>query len=155
MIGALHLTIATPMEVVVDTPTATSVRAEDESGGFGIWPGHVDYLTALPASVVRWHGADGAPRFCAIRSGLMTVADGTRVSIACREAILGDDLHRLEDKVRDLRAHELEEDRKARVEHMRLHASAVRQMMRYLRPDMASLLDHPPSVGPDDGRGRG
>lgn len=154
MTSPLHLTIATPMEVVVDDPNATSVRAEDESGGFGIWPGHVDYLTALPASVVRWHGTDGVPQFCAIRSGLMTVADGTRVSIACREAILGKDLHRLEDTVRDLRAHELEEDRKARIEHMRLHASAVRQMMRFLRPDMTGLLDHPPSITPDDGRGR-
>ena len=51
MRGALHLTITTPMAMLVDAADVRSVRAEDESGHFGILPGHSDYLTALPASV--------------------------------------------------------------------------------------------------------
>lgn len=146
MTGALHLTISTPMDVLVDAPAAVSVRAEDESGGFGILPGHTDFLTALPASVVRWREAGGATHFCALRGGLMTVADGARVAIACREGILGDDLDALEAEVARLRSAEQDADRRARVEQMRLHASAVRQLMRFLRPDRPGAFDHPPAM---------
>ena len=152
MTGALHLTITTPMEIVVDAQVS-AVRAEDDSGAFGIWPGHEDYLTTLPVSVMRWHGEDGVPRFCAVRGGLITVTGGDTVAVACREAIPGPDLHRLESRVRDMRALTIETDRQARVEHIRLHASAVRQMMRFLRPDRPGVIDHPPSVTPD-GQGR-
>lgn len=142
----LHLTIATPMEVLVDEPAATSVRAEDESGGFGILPGHTDFLTALPASVVRWRGPDGVLHFCALRAGLMTVSEGQRVAIACREGILGDDLAALEAQVAKLRAEEADAERRTRVEQMRLHARAVRQLMRLLRPGQPGALEHPPAM---------
>ena len=46
-------------------------------------------------------------------------------------------LEDLEAKVRTVRAQELEADRKARVEQVRLHALAVRQLVRYLRPNPA------------------
>ena len=144
--SGLHLTIATPMEVLVDAPDVASLRAEDESGGFGILPGHADFLTALPASVVRWRGADGGWHFCALRAGMMTVAGGARVAIACREALLGDDLAALEADVAKLRGEEADAERRARVEQMRLHAQAVRQLMRFLRPDRPGAFDHPPSL---------
>ena len=60
MTDALHLTITTPATVLVDRDDVARVRAEDESGGFGILPGHADLLTVLPASVVRWRSGDGA-----------------------------------------------------------------------------------------------
>src|SRR5271169_868228 len=44
----------------------------------------------------------------------------------------------LEAKVRTVRAHQLEADRKARAEQVRLHALAVRQLVRYLRPNPAT-----------------
>lgn len=146
MTGALHLTVTTPMAVLVDEPNAGSVRAEDASGCFGILPGHTDFLTALPASVLRWRGPDGGMHFCALRAGLMTVSGGDRVAVACREGILGDDLAALESEVETLRAEEADADRRARVEQMRLHASAVRQLVRYLRPDMAGGLAHPSRI---------
>ncbi|NDR58437.1 F0F1 ATP synthase subunit epsilon [Aliiruegeria sabulilitoris] len=146
MKAGLHLNISTPTVILVEEPAAQSVRAEDESGGFGILPGHTEFLTALPASVVRWRDGDGRLRFCALRAGLMTVSGGNRVSIACREGILGDDLAALEAEVAKLRAAERDADRRARVEHMRLHASAVRQIIRYLRPGQAGALDHPPRI---------
>lgn len=141
----LALTIATPMRVLVDT-SAVSVRAEDESGGFGVQPGHTDLLTVLPASVVRWQEPDGRRRFCALRSGMLTVSGGNRIAIACREGIVGDDLGALEAEVAKLRAEEEDADRRARVEETRLHASAVRQLMHYLRPGAPGAPQHPPSI---------
>lgn len=145
--SALGLTIATPMRLMVET-TASHVRAEDESGNFGILPGHADLITVLPASVVRWRGEDGTQHFCALRGGMLTVTDGARVAIACREGILGDDLAALESEVAKLRESEAEDDRRARVEQMRMHANAVRQLMRFLHPGGPGGMQPPPPIGP-------
>jgi len=144
MTEALHLTISTPMEILVDASVIASIRAEDASGSFGVLPGHTDFLTVLRPSVLRWVDTGGRMRFCALRSGLLTVRGGTRVAVACREGVLGDDLEALRQRVRDMRRDEADEDRRSRVEHMRLHAQAVRQMMRFLRPGRSGALDHPP-----------
>lgn len=151
MRGALHLTITTPMAMLVDAADVRSVRAEDESGHFGILPGHSDYLTALPASVVRWRDGAGRRGYCALRAGVLTVTGGADVAIACREGVLGDDLDDLIARVARLRHEEEDAGRGARVEQTRLHSRAVRQIMRYLRPDRPGAFDHPPQVGPDDG----
>ena len=134
MTATLHLTITTPAVVLVNSDDVIAVRAEDESGGFGILPGHADLLTMLTPSVVRWRTVAGAAQFCAVRGGVFTVSLGQRVAIACREAIVGDALQDLEAKVRDVRAQQLDADRRARVEQIRLHAAAVRELVRYLRP---------------------
>jgi F-type H+-transporting ATPase subunit epsilon len=44
---SLKLTIATPVRVVVDGLTIQSLRAEDESGAFGIRVGHMDMVALL------------------------------------------------------------------------------------------------------------
>jgi F-type H+-transporting ATPase subunit epsilon len=134
MSGALHLTVTTPGQILVDSGDVAAVRAEDESGSFGILPGHADLLTALVPSVVRWRTADGSTHFCAVRGGVFTVSAGHNVAVACREGVLGDSLEDLEAKVRAVRAQQTEADRKARVEQVRMHALAVRQLLRYLRP---------------------
>jgi len=128
----LHLRISTPREVLVEDPDALSVRAEDDSGGFGILPGHTEFLTALGPSVVRWRDRDDKERFCAVRAGVLTVRGGAEVSIACREGILGASLAALEEEVRSMRAAEIDAARRAQVDETRLHARAVRQLMRQL-----------------------
>lgn len=148
MTGVLRLTITTPTAVLVNDVGARSIRAEDDSGSFGILPGHTDLLTVLPASVVRWRAEDGSRHYCALRSGLMTVEGGRRVAVACREGRLGDDLAALESEVERLRAGEAELERAARVEEMRLHARAVRQLMRYLHPGRPGESVPPPPESP-------
>lgn len=134
MSATLHLVVTTPALVLVDAPDVVSVRAEDESGAFGILPGHTDFLTVLATSVLRWRDGGGVTRYCALQGGVLTVSEGRRIAVACRGGELGDDLATLEDRVRAQRVAETDADRKARVEQMRLHARAVRQLMRYLRP---------------------
>ncbi|MGB3584840.1 MAG: hypothetical protein WBA40_27520, partial [Roseiarcus sp.] len=58
---------------------------------------------------------------------------GKRVAIACRRGAIGDDLAALKAEIEALRSAELDADRRARVEQTRLHARALRQLMRYLR----------------------
>lgn len=128
------LTITTPSQIVVDRLAVSSIRAEDDSGAFGVHAGHADLVTLLSASVVRWRGEDGSEHYCAIDGGVLVVSGGTDVSLACRDAILGTSLDQLEAEVRRARAAQLDAMRRARVEQTRLHAQAVRQMLRYLRP---------------------
>ncbi|MDN4575918.1 F0F1 ATP synthase subunit epsilon [Pandoraea cepalis] len=128
------LTITTPSQIVVDRLAVSSIRAEDDSGAFGVHAGHADLVTLLSASVVRWRGEDGNEHYCAIDGGVLVVSGGTDVSLACRDAILGTSLDQLETEVRRARAAQLDAMRRARVEQTRLHAQAVRQMLRYLRP---------------------
>ena len=146
MNGALHLTVTTPGQILVDSGDVAAVRAEDQSGSFGILPGHADLLTVLVASVLRWRTADGATRFCAVHGGVFTVSAGRNVAVACREGVVGDSLENLEAKVRTVRAEQLEADRKARVEQVRLHALAVRQLLRYLRPNPAPVAPMDPEA---------
>ena len=134
----LHLTITTPAQILVASDDVIAVRVEDQSGSFGVLPGHADLLTALVPSVVRWRTVDGAACFYAVRGGVFAVSGGGNVSVACREGVVGDSLDELEAKVRTVRARQLEADRKARAEQIRVHALAVRQLVRYLRPNPAS-----------------
>jgi F-type H+-transporting ATPase subunit epsilon len=131
----MRLQIVTPLSVVVDEDGIKALRAEDASGGFGILPGHADFLTSLAVSVVVWTGGDGARRYCAVRRGVLSVSGGRAVAIATREAVTGADLPTLDRMILDRFRADLETQRTAHVESTRLQLSAIRQIMRHLRPD--------------------
>ena len=132
---SLHLEIATPTRVLTKTGDVRSLRASDHSGSFGILPGHEDFITVLPASIVAWREASSTEwRFCAVRGGVLAVSDGREVSVACRQAVFGRDLAGLEAQVREAGLRHTEANRSARAEQIRLHAQAVRQLVKYLQP---------------------
>jgi len=134
MSRALSLTIATPSRVLVDDQEVASLRAEDDSGGFGVLPGHADLVSALPSSVVRWRGPKGPWRYCVVGDAVFAVTGGAHVNIACRSGVVGDDLETLLGQVEAQRAAEIDAARRARVEQTRLHALAIRRLMQLLRP---------------------
>jgi F-type H+-transporting ATPase subunit epsilon len=136
----MRLLITTPTVVVIDDPEVTAVRAEDESGSFGILTGHADFLTALTVSVVAWHRTDGLQHYCAVRRGVLRVSAGSEVAIATREAISCDDLDHLEQVVVAKLRSALESERAARTESLQLQMKAIRQIVRYLRPERTDIL---------------
>jgi F-type H+-transporting ATPase subunit epsilon len=128
----MRLRIVTPLSVLVDED-ALCLRAEDESGSFGILPGHARFLTALSVSIVSWHTPE-AERFCALRGGVLTVGDGSTVDIAAREAVIGDDLATLgADVLARFRA-DADEEQTEHAETMRLQFNAIRHMVSRLKP---------------------
>jgi F-type H+-transporting ATPase subunit epsilon len=136
----MRLLITTPTAVVVDDSNVIAVRAEDESGSFGILHNHADFLTALTVAVVSWHHSDDRQRFCAVRRGVLSVTNGSEVAIATREAIPGDDLDQLE-RVALAEFHEaIESERIARTESLQLQMKAIRQIVRYLRPERPGIF---------------
>jgi F-type H+-transporting ATPase subunit epsilon len=136
----MRLLITTPTAVIIDEQHVVALRAEDESGSFGILNGHADFLTALTVSVVSWRCADGRHAFCAVRRGVLSVTNGSQISIATREAIVGDDLARLENVVLAQFHEALEAERTARTESWRLQMKAIRQIVRYLRPERPGVF---------------
>jgi F-type H+-transporting ATPase subunit epsilon len=133
MSARLRLVISTPITLLVDDPEVTSVRAEDASGGFGILPGHANFVTALSPCVLRWR-REGGERYCALRGGVLSVRDGRQVSVACRRGVLGGQLEELEMGIRAAAVAQASVESRGRVEQAQLHAYAVRQLLRYLRP---------------------
>ena len=141
----MRLLITTPTSVVVDQRDVVAVRAEDESGSFGILPGHADFLTVLMVSVVSWHGAEprGAQlpqQFCAVRRGVLSVSTGADVAIATRAAIVSDDLARLQHLILGQFREDVEAERTARAESLQLQLQAIRQIVRYLRPERSGIF---------------
>jgi F-type H+-transporting ATPase subunit epsilon len=136
----MRLLVTTPLAVITDVDDVGHLRAEDETGAFGILPGHADFLTALSLSVVSWRDAGGAEHHLAVRGGMLEVRGGTTISVATREAVAGDDLHRLETEVVASFQRRSEEELTAHTDAQRLYLAAIRQICRFLRPERARPL---------------
>jgi len=137
----MRLLITTPTAIAVDEPDVTSVRAEDDSGSFGILRGHQDLLTALNVSIVSWRDADNRVHYCAVRRGVLSVTDGSEIAIATREAIPGDDLDRLEEVVLSQFRERSETERASRTRSLQLQMKAIRQIVQYLRPERRGTME--------------
>lgn len=130
----MKLVVTTPTSIAVDEESVRSVRAEDASGSFGIEPHHADLLTTLSICVVRWRDERGVEHYVAVRGGVLRVQRGSRVEIATREAVVGDDLEHLRSEVLSAMLKNLEAEDVARSGALRLEHAAIRQIYRYLRP---------------------
>ena len=136
----MRLVISTPTAIVADVANATAIRAEDESGSFGILEGHADFLTVVSIAIMRWRQPDGALRYCAHRRGVLSVSGGHDVRLAVREAVLGEDPDRLESAVLSRFRDMAEEEQGERAESLRLQMTAIRRLIHYLRPGGSSVL---------------
>ncbi len=130
----MRLTVSTPLSIITDSEGVAHVRAEDDTGAFGILPGHANFLTALSLSVVSWRDLKGGEHHLALRGGLLQVQDGNLVTIATREAIAGDNLEWLQSEVLATFRRRTDEEKKSRTDAQRLYLAAIRQICRYLRP---------------------
>ena len=147
----MRLSVATPLAIVIEVGDVAHLRAEDDTGAFGILPGHADFLTALAVSVASWRDDQGFEHYVAVRGGMLEVRDGSTIAIATPEAVAGDDLHRLESEVLAKFRRQLGEEQSARTDAQRLYLAAIRQISRFLRGGNVPAMPAPPMIGPDDG----
>jgi F-type H+-transporting ATPase subunit epsilon len=156
----MRLLVTTPMAVIVDADGLRHVRAEDETGAFGILPGHADFITALAVSVITWRNGADEEHHVAVRGGVLTVRDGDLVEVATREAVGEDTLRRLGRAVLERFREEVEAEEESRISATRLHLAAIRQLQRYLEAGRQSIpraapptLDVPAARGSAPGEG--
>jgi len=128
----MRLLVTTPLAVIVDAMRVRHVRAEDETGAFGILPGHADFVTALTVSVITWRNDRDEEHHVAVRGGVLTVRDGSLVDVATREAVGEDTLRKLGRAVLERFREESRAEEEWRVSVARLHLAAIRQLQRYL-----------------------
>lgn len=129
----MRLLVTTPVSVAVDAEDVRHVRAEDETGAFGILPGHADFISVLAISVITWRNHSGDEHHVAVRGGVLTVRDGDLVEVATRDAVGEDTLRRLGRAVLDRFRDEAQAEEVSRVSATRLHLAAIRTLQRYLQ----------------------
>jgi F-type H+-transporting ATPase subunit epsilon len=132
--------VATPLAIVVEADNVAHLRAEDETGAFGILPGHADFLTALTMSVVSWRDDRGIEHHIAVRGAMLEVRSGQTIAIATPEAVTGDDLRQLEAEVLAGFRRRFAEEQAARTDAQRLYLAAIRQIVRFLHTERAPML---------------
>jgi len=142
----VRLTVTTPLATVVEADDVAHLRAEDETGAFGILPGHADFLTALAVSVASWRDDRGAEHHVAVRGGMLEVRGGNAIAIASPEVVSGDDLHQLESEVLARFRRQLAEEQAARTDAQRLYLAAIRQIVRFLRTERAPATPGGPAA---------
>ena len=128
----MRLLVTTPMSVLVNADDVRHVRAEDETGAFGVLPGHADFITVLSVSVITWRNHRDEEHHVAVRGGVLTVRDGDLVEIATREAVGEDTLRQLGQVVLERFREEVQAEEESRISATRLHLAAIRQLQRYL-----------------------
>jgi len=135
----MKLLVTTPLAIAVDASDVGHLRAEDETGAFGILPGHADFLTALSVSVATWRDRTGSEHHVAVRGGMLQVRGGNTITIATREAVVSDNLARLQTEVLTAFKRETEEEKSARTDAQRLYLAAIRQINRFLKSERTSM----------------
>jgi F-type H+-transporting ATPase subunit epsilon len=140
----MRLLVTTPMSVVVDEGNVRHVRAEDETGAFGILPGHADFITVLTVSVITWRDQSGEAHHVAVRGGVLTVRQGAVVEVATRDAVGEDTLRRLGQAVLARFREQVQAEEESRISATRLHLEAIRQLQRYLESGRQPVPQGPP-----------
>lgn len=150
----MRLLVTTPISVVVDAENVSHVRAEDETGAFGILPGHADFITVLAVSVITWRNHVGEEHHVAVRGGVLTVRNGNLVEVASRDAVGEDTLRELGRAVLTRFRDEARREEEWRVSATRLHLAAIRQLQRYLESGRQPVpRGHPAALGASSARG--
>lgn len=136
---AIHLVLSSLGTVLVDAAGVRSVRAQDATGSFGLWPGHEDLLVVLSVGLLSWRDAQDAWHWCAVRSGVLTLRRGCDLQIASREAVLGNDPAQLESTVLEQLRQRQQTEEHARRESHQIEV----QLLRQLQPGRANARSTP------------
>ena len=142
----MRLLVTTPQSIIVDAEEVCHVRAEDETGAFGIQPGHADFITVLAVSVITWRDQGGQEHHVAVRGGVLTVRDGKLVEVATREGVGEDELSRLGRAVLERYRGEVEAEEESRISAARLQLATIRRLQRYLESARRQVPQGPPSA---------
>jgi F-type H+-transporting ATPase subunit epsilon len=136
------MTTASEMAVSLLLPTkslfagrATRLTAVAPNGAFGIWPNHVDFVTAIVPSVLSMFLVDGTEEIFGLDEGLL-MKKGHQVTVSVRRGVRGDDLDSLQDTVEASFMRMDEDERQARSALSRLEADMVRRFSELQRPSL-------------------
>ena len=117
----MRLKLLVPTRIVVDEEVEKIV-AEGDHGSFCLLPRHVDFFAALVPGLLAFVDQAGREQFAAVDEGLL-VKCGAAVVVATRQAIRGEDLEALRQRVHDEFVQLDERERAAQAAAAKLEAS--------------------------------
>jgi len=127
----VNVRVFTPTEVVLETE-AVHVTAEDPTGSLGVRPGHAPLVTPLVKGILVVREAGGRERYVAVNGGVLIV-NRDRVEVVSRQAVLSDDLARLEETVLARFEREAETDRAGHVAFEKMRLDFLRRVLEFQR----------------------
>ena len=104
------------------------VTAEAENGWFCLLPKHVDFTTSLTPGILMLTTSEGKDILLAIDEGIL-VKYGEKVIISTRNAIEGEDLGELKDRVEEIFIKIDEREKDAQTALSKLEADFVRSFL--------------------------
>ena len=104
------------------------ITAEAENGWFCLMPKHVDFTTSLIPGILIITTAEGEDVYLAVDEGIL-VKYGKEVIISTRNAIEGEDLGELKNRVEEIFIRTGEKEKDAQVALSKLEADFVRSFL--------------------------
>lgn len=123
----MKLTILLPSRTVVDREV-TKLVAEAPNGFFCLLPRHVDFTTAIVAGIVAFTTPEGEEVFVAVDEGVLVKQSAT-VRVSTRNAVMGEALGRLNERVARQFKNRDERQKRALQAMNRIQAGFVRRFL--------------------------
>lgn len=124
----MRVRILCPLSTILDRTDITQIAARDESGAFGIRPGHAPFLTTLPPSVLTLSTERGGMLYAAVAGGLLRVErDG--VLVTSPDAAVGKDLAPLAARVAAEKTARQHRQAESHAQERKLQAALVHHLL--------------------------
>ena len=132
----MRLHILTPLATILDRTDIADISARDESGAFGIRPGHAPFMTVLPSSVLTLRTEHGGVLYAAVAGGTLRV-DRDGVWVTSPDAAVGPELAPLAARVAAEKTAGLHRRREGEARERTLHAALVHHLLDSVAGDKA------------------
>ncbi|MEE4363099.1 MAG: F0F1 ATP synthase subunit epsilon [Desulfotignum sp.] len=125
----MKLKVMLPTHVFLDI-RVQKITAEGVNGSFGLFPRHVDFVTALASGILSFHDEDGKEQHVAVMEGVL-VKKGDTVLISTRRAVKDTDLASLKDTVENDFLKQKQREKNMRTSSARIEAGFIRRFLEF------------------------
>ncbi len=130
------LKVYSPIGIVLEQDIQ-KIDFEALNGYYTLLPKHVDFVTAMPANIIRYETCDNKQHYMACNHGIL-VKQGNIVSMSVQKAILNDNLATLAQTIETEFKHDDEERKEVNTAMARLEAGLTRGFMQLNGQDITN-----------------
>ena len=125
----MTLKVMLPTHVFLDIQVH-KITAEGVNGSFGLFPRHVDFVSALASGIVSFHDENGEEHHMAVMEGVLVKKEDT-VFISTRRAVTDTDLASLKTTVEKMFLEQKQKEKNMRTSATRIEAGFIRRFLEF------------------------